>query len=106
MRLPSTFFPEIDESMERVYVRLAPGHVAGAGGAQKINAMGALLMKELPPGSAELVLTNVGSPGNARSAMTSPNNGPHMGFIRVALVDPGAPEAEPARRSPTGCARS
>src|SRR5205085_2243582 len=25
MRLPSTFFPEIDESMERVYVRLAPG---------------------------------------------------------------------------------
>ncbi len=24
-RLPSTFFPEIDESMERVYVRLAPG---------------------------------------------------------------------------------
>jgi multidrug efflux pump subunit AcrB len=25
MRLPSTFFPEIDESMERIYVRLAPG---------------------------------------------------------------------------------
>ena len=24
-RLPSTFFPEIDESMERVYVRFAPG---------------------------------------------------------------------------------
>ncbi len=24
-RLPSTFFPEIDESMERVYVRVAPG---------------------------------------------------------------------------------
>jgi multidrug efflux pump subunit AcrB len=36
----------------------------------------------------ELVLTNIGSPGNARSAMTSPNAGPHMGFIRVALVDP------------------
>src|SRR5262249_49850619 len=33
-------------------------------------------------------LTNVGSPGNARSAMTSPNAGPHMGFIRVALADP------------------
>jgi multidrug efflux pump subunit AcrB len=86
-RLPSTFFPEIDESMERVYVRVAPG-TSLEQAAQKINAMGALLMKELPPGCAELVLTNVGSPGNARSAMTSPNNGPHMGFIRVALVDP------------------
>src|SRR5262249_43804086 len=32
--------------------------------------------------------TNVGSPGNARSAMTSPNNGPHMGFIRLGLADP------------------
>src|SRR6185369_7425781 len=36
----------------------------------------------------ELVLTNVGSPANARSAMTSPNAGPHMGFIRVALKEP------------------
>jgi multidrug efflux pump subunit AcrB len=86
-RLPSTFFPEIDESMERVYVRLAPG-TSLEDAARKVNAMGALLAKELPPGTAELVLTNVGSPGNARSAMTSPNNGPHMGFIRVALVDP------------------
>jgi multidrug efflux pump subunit AcrB len=33
-------------------------------------------------------LTNVGSPGNARSAMTSPNWGPHMGFIRLALPEP------------------
>ncbi|HVY37165.1 MAG TPA: efflux RND transporter permease subunit, partial [Polyangia bacterium] len=87
MRLPSTFFPEIDESMERVYVRLAPG-MSLEQAAKEINGMGALLMKQLPARSAELVLTNVGSPGNARSAMTSPNNGPHMGFIRVALVDP------------------
>jgi len=87
MRLPSTFFPEIDESMERVYVRVAPG-TSLEDAARKINAMGALLARALPPGQAELVLTNVGSPGNARSAMTSPNAGPHMGFIRVALVDP------------------
>jgi multidrug efflux pump subunit AcrB len=86
-RLPSTFFPEIDESMERIYVRLAPGTSLEEASA-KIKSMGALLAKELPPGVADLVLTNVGSPGNARSAMTSPNNGPHMGFIRVALVDP------------------
>ena len=86
-RLPSTFFPEIDESMERVYVRLAPG-TSLEDAALKINRMGAVLARELPKNTVELVLTNVGSPGNARSAMTSPNNGPHMGFIRVALVDP------------------
>jgi multidrug efflux pump subunit AcrB len=86
-RLPSTFFPEIDESMERVYVRLAPG-TSLEDATRKINAMGARLAKELPPGTVDLVLTNVGSPGNARSAMTSPNAGPHMGFIRVALPAP------------------
>ena len=86
-RLPSTFFPEIDESMERVYVRLAPG-ASLADAAKTGNAMGAVLSRELPKGEVELVLTNVGSPGNARSAMNSPNNGPHMGFIRVALPAP------------------
>ncbi|MEO8800552.1 MAG: efflux RND transporter permease subunit, partial [Polyangiaceae bacterium] len=86
-RLPSTFFPEIDESMERVYVRVAPG-TSLKETARQVNAMGASLAKELPPGNVSLVLTNVGSPGSARSAMTSPNWGPHMGFIRLALVDP------------------
>ncbi|HEY2733954.1 MAG TPA: efflux RND transporter permease subunit, partial [Polyangiales bacterium] len=87
MRLPSTFFPEIDESMERVYVRLAPG-ISLQDAAAKVQAMGATLGKQLPKGDVELVLTNVGSPNNARSAMTSPNSGPHMGFIRLALSDP------------------
>jgi multidrug efflux pump subunit AcrB len=85
-RLPSTFFPEIDESMERVYVRLAPG-TSLQDSAKKLAEMGQALASELPPGNVELVLTNVGSPGNARSAMTSPNNGPHMGFIRLALAE-------------------
>jgi multidrug efflux pump subunit AcrB len=86
LRLPSTFFPEIDESMERIYVRLAPG-VSLQQAAREIDAMGKTLADELPKGNVELVLTNIGSPNNARSAMTSPNNGPHMGFIRLALVD-------------------
>jgi multidrug efflux pump subunit AcrB len=85
-RLPSTFFPEIDESMERVYVRLAPG-TSLEDASRKIAEMGKRVADELPKGNVELVLTNVGSPSNARSAMTSPNNGPHMGFIRLALVD-------------------
>jgi multidrug efflux pump subunit AcrB len=84
-RLPSTFFPEIDESMERIYVRLAPG-TSLEEAQRQINEMGSALESELPKGNVNLVLTNVGSPNNARSAMTSPNWGPHMGFIRLALV--------------------
>jgi multidrug efflux pump subunit AcrB len=84
--LPTTFFPEIDESMERVYVRFAPG-ISLEDASRRIQAMGKMLHDELPRGDVDLVLTNQGSPENARSAMTSPNDGPHMGFIRVALVD-------------------
>ncbi len=41
-RLPSTFFPEIDESMERVYVRLAPGtSLRGGGRAHRRHGRGA-----------------------------------------------------------------
>jgi len=83
-RLPSTFFPEIDESMERVYVRLAPGTSLRQATAL-LDRMGQTLKKELPPGTVDLVLVNIGSPNNARSAMSSPNWGPHMGFIRLSL---------------------
>ena len=85
-KLSSTFFPEIDESMERVYVRLAPGTPL-AESAPLLQAMAKTVADELPPGNVELVLTNVGSPTLARSAMNSPNAGPHMGFLRLALVD-------------------
>jgi multidrug efflux pump subunit AcrB len=84
--LPSTFFPEIDESMERVYVRFSPG-ISLVDASRRIKEMAKMLHDQLPKGEVELVLTNQGSPENARSAMTSPNDGPHMGFIRVALVD-------------------
>ncbi len=86
-RLPSTFFPEIDESMERIYVRLAPG-TSLEDASREIQEMGKTVKDELAKGDVDAVLTNVGSPGNARSAMTSPNWGPHMGFIRIALADP------------------
>jgi multidrug efflux pump subunit AcrB len=86
-RLPSQFFPEIDESMERIYVRVAPG-TSLQDASKQIQAMGETLRQELPGGMVQLVLTNVGSPKAARSAMGNPNWGPHMGFIRLALVDP------------------
>lgn len=86
-RLPSTFFPEIDESMERVYVRFAPGTSLDAATATMAR-MGEKLKDKLPKGSVDIVLTNIGAPSKARSAMNSPNLGPHMGFIRLGLADP------------------
>jgi multidrug efflux pump subunit AcrB len=90
-RLPTTFFPDIDESMERVYVRFAPGTSLDEASAKTV-AMANTIKEQLPPGSVNLVLTNVGSPSKARSAMTSPNMGTHHGFIRVELSEAGKRE--------------
>ncbi len=95
-RLPSTFFPEIDESMERIYVRLPPG-TSLEDSTRRIQEMGEALRQALPAGMVKLVLTNVGSPKAARSAMTNPNWGPHMGFIRLQLTDPE--EREPSQQA-------
>jgi multidrug efflux pump subunit AcrB len=76
-RLPSAFFPEIDESMELVYARLAPGTSLDQS-TQTFRAIGKALAEGLPPGTVDLVLTNVGSPSKARSKMSSPNAGPHI----------------------------
>jgi multidrug efflux pump subunit AcrB len=86
-RLPSTFFPAIDESMDQIYVRFAPG-IALEEAATKLNAMGKALSRELPEGSVEMVVANIGTPQNARSAIVSPNTGPHTGFLRLAFADP------------------
>ena len=87
MRLPSTFFPEIDESMAQIYVRFAPG-VSVAEAAAKLSAMGKALSSELPEGSVEMVIANLGTPQNARSALVSPNVAPNTGFLRLAFSDP------------------
>ncbi len=85
--LPSTFFPDIDESMDQVYVRVAPGTPLSES-SRMMREMGATVKKELGKENVELVLTNLGSPSVARSAMTSPNAGPHMGFLRFQFTDP------------------
>ncbi|HMU37770.1 MAG TPA: efflux RND transporter permease subunit [Pseudomonadota bacterium] len=87
VRLPSTFFPEIDESMERIYFRLAPG-TSLPQSVKVARDMEALLRKELPADTYTHFLMNVGSSQNARAAMNSPNAGPHMGFLRIELTDP------------------
>jgi CzcA family heavy metal efflux pump len=86
-KLPSTFFPDIDESMGCIYMRFAPGTSIEQAAAMASD-IGKRLGTRLPPGNVNLVLANVGSPNNARSAMTSPNWGPYMGFIRWQLVEP------------------
>jgi multidrug efflux pump subunit AcrB len=92
-RLPSTFFPETDESMETIYVRFAPGISIEASG-RLIAEMGKTLSAKLPKGTVDLVFSNVGSPANARAIITSPNWGPNMGFLRVQFSD-----AEKRKRS-------
>ena len=85
-RLPSTFFPEIDEGMASVYIRIAPG-TSLKESADLMARMGETLRSELPADTVKRVLLNVGTPQNARAAMTSPNAGPHMGFIQMELTD-------------------
>jgi multidrug efflux pump subunit AcrB len=86
-RLPSTFFPEIDEGMDMIYVRFTPG-ISLTDAAQQLNAMGEVLTRELPKGSVQMVIANIGTPQNARAAIISPNVGPHTGFLRLAFSDP------------------
>jgi multidrug efflux pump subunit AcrB len=86
-RLPSTFFPAIDESMDQIYVRFAPGVSIGEASA-KIGAMAKALERELPEGSVKMVIANVGMPQNARALLVSPNVAPNTGFLRVAFSDP------------------
>jgi multidrug efflux pump subunit AcrB len=85
--LPSTFFPEIDEAMDMVYVRFAPGMSVDEASA-KLNEMGKAVSKELPEGTLEMVIGNIGTPQNARAAIVSPNAAPNTGFLRLAFADP------------------
>jgi multidrug efflux pump subunit AcrB len=86
-RLPSTFFPEIDESMEMIYVRFAPGISVGDAAAE-LTAMGDTLKRELPAGTIQMIVTNNGMPEEQRSLLASPNVAPNTGFLRLAFAPP------------------
>jgi multidrug efflux pump subunit AcrB len=86
-RLPTTFFPEIDESMATIYVRFAPG-VSVQRAASKLSTMARSLSRELPEGSVQMVVTNVGMPEEQRSLLASPNVAPNTGFLRIAFSPP------------------
>jgi multidrug efflux pump subunit AcrB len=85
-RLPSTFFPDIDEAMDMVYVRFSPG-VSVRDAAQQLTEMGKTLSRELPEGTVKMVVANNGMPQNARSLLVSPNVAPNTGFLRIQFSD-------------------
>jgi multidrug efflux pump subunit AcrB len=72
--------------METIYVRFTAG-TSLRDASHLIAEMGKTLSRELPKDNVELVLSNIGSPNNARAIITSPNWGPHMGFLRVQFAD-------------------
>jgi len=86
-RLPSTFFPDIDESMEMIYVRFAPG-ISVKDSAASMSAMASALTSGLPAGTVSLVVANVGMPQEQRSLLASPNIAPNTGFLRLAFAPP------------------
>jgi multidrug efflux pump subunit AcrB len=86
LRLPSTFFPAIDESMDQIYVRFAAG-TSLDDATRQLNAMGKDLKEKLPAGSVEMIIENLGTPQNARSALVSPNVAPNTGYLRLQFTD-------------------
>jgi multidrug efflux pump subunit AcrB len=81
-RLPTMFFPPIDESMEQLYVRFAAG-TSLEDGEKQIRAIGDALREGMPKGDVEMVIENLGTPQNARSALVSPNVAPNTGYLRL-----------------------
>lgn len=71
VRLPSTFFPGIDQSTDMICARFTPG-ISLTEATDKLNPMGEALSEELPKGSVEMIIANLGAPQNARSAIVSP----------------------------------
>jgi multidrug efflux pump subunit AcrB len=86
-RLPTSFFPEIDESMETLYVRFAPG-VSVRDASTEMNQMAVALTRDLPKGTIRMVVTNNGMPEEQRSLLASPNVAPNTGFLRIAFAPP------------------
>ena len=90
-----------------MYVRFAPGISLAGRAEQMIQEMGKTLSRR----AARRARSSWCSPTSARrrtraAASTSPNAGPHMGFIRLALVDPEKRKLSQARDRRPDRARS
>jgi multidrug efflux pump subunit AcrB len=85
-RLPSTFFPEIDESMDTLYVRLAAG-ISVQDAAKTVADMGRAITRELGEDTVEMSIANLGMPQNARALLTNTNVAPNTGTLQLAFSD-------------------
>ncbi|MGD0837433.1 MAG: efflux RND transporter permease subunit [Polyangia bacterium] len=86
-RLPSTFFPEIDEAMDTLYLRLAAG-ISVSDAAKTVADMSRTITRELPAGTVTMSIANLGMPQNARALLTNSNVAPNTGTLQLAFSPP------------------
>jgi multidrug efflux pump subunit AcrB len=81
------FFPPMDESQFRFWVQLPVGTRLEESG--RIAAQMEEVIRETVGMETRAIQVNFGIPSSSVSAIWSQNTGPHMGWIRCRLVDPG-----------------
>jgi CzcA family heavy metal efflux pump len=83
----SEFFPSMDESQFRFWVQLPVGTRLEESG--RVAARMEEIIQDTMGKETRAVQVNFGMPSGSVSAIWSQNTGPHMGWIRARLVDPG-----------------
>jgi multidrug efflux pump subunit AcrB len=83
----SEFFPSMDESQFRLVVQLPVGSRLEE--SERVAARMEEIIQEHIGEETRAIQVNFGMPGGTVSAAWSQNTGPHMGWIRCRLVDPG-----------------
>ncbi len=82
------FFPSMDESQFRFFVQLPVGSRLEE--SAKVAARMETIIQETMGQDTRAIQVNFGQPTGSVAAIWSQNSGPHMGWVRVRLVDPGA----------------
>ncbi len=95
--LPSTFFPEIDESMERVYVRLLARDISLDDASRRMREMGKMLFEELPKGDGRAGAHQRGLAEQRPQCDDQPQRRAAHGLHPGRPGRPRAAEAHPAR---------
>lgn len=83
----SEFFPSMDESQFRFWVQLPVGTRLEE--SERVAARMEEIIQETIGKETKAIQVNFGLPSGSISAIWSQNTGPHMGWIRARLVDPG-----------------
>jgi multidrug efflux pump subunit AcrB len=81
------FFPSMDESQFRFWVQLPVGTRLEE--SARVAAQIEEVIRETIGPETKAIQVNFGIPSSSVSAIYSQNTGPHMGWIRCRLVDPG-----------------